>query len=133
MRQRLCSSALALASFGAIGIGIDIAAAQHAVGIGREPLELSAAQIQAIRHGLARHPVEPAQSGQHVGIGSHMPSTLAPQRFPNQVTLAVPQTRNYRFVKLPDRVLLVDPASETVAEIVSIPTGGAGSGREQTR
>jgi hypothetical protein len=129
MRQQYRSSALALASFGGIGI----AAVQHGVGVGRNPLDVSAAQLQAIRHGLARHPVEPAQSGQHVGIGSRMPSTLAPQRFPNQVTLAVPQTRNYRFVKLPDRVLPVDPASETVAEIVPIPTGRTGSVREQTR
>jgi hypothetical protein len=33
----------------------------------------------------------------------------------------VPETRDYLFVKLPDRILLIDPVTGMVAEIVGAP------------
>ena len=37
---------------------------------------------------------------------------------PNNVASDVPATRNLLFVKLPDRVLLIDPDSKAIAEIL---------------
>jgi hypothetical protein len=37
------------------------------------------------------------------------------------VTDQVPETKSYLFIKLPDRILLIDPDSKAVAEIVGAP------------
>jgi hypothetical protein len=50
------------------------------------------------------------------------------RQLPNQVTTQVPQTKSYLFVKLPDRILLIDPDTKLVAEIVAAPPGTTGSG-----
>jgi hypothetical protein len=46
---------------------------------------------------------------------------------PNDVQAQVPQAREMLFIKLPDRILLIDPGSRAVAEIVIAPstTGSA--------
>jgi len=41
-----------------------------------------------------------------------------PHAMPNSVTQQVPETQNYEFVKLPDRVLRVDPTDRSIAAIV---------------
>ena len=40
------------------------------------------------------------------------------QSLPTNVTNQVPEAKNLLFVKLPDRVLLIDPDSKMVSEIV---------------
>jgi hypothetical protein len=40
---------------------------------------------------------------------------------PDDVTAQVPETKTYLFVKLPDRILLIDPDTKVVAEIVGAP------------
>jgi hypothetical protein len=43
---------------------------------------------------------------------------MTAQALPNNVTDQVPEAKNLLFVKLPDRVLLIDPDSKLVTEIV---------------
>ena len=50
---------------------------------------------------------------------------------PNNVTAQVPETKGLLFVKLPDRVLLIDPDNKAVLEIVA-DSSTAGSGNTQT-
>jgi hypothetical protein len=56
---------------------------------------------------------------------------------PDDVTAQVPETKDYLFVKLPDRILIIDPDSKTVAEIVAAPatTGSSpdGAANSQSR
>jgi hypothetical protein len=40
---------------------------------------------------------------------------------PDDVTAQVPETKSFLFIKLPDRILLIDPDSGRVAEIVGAP------------
>lgn len=41
----------------------------------------------------------------------------------------MPETKSYLFIKLPDRILLIDPDTKTVAEIVGAPaTTGSSQG-----
>ena len=48
---------------------------------------------------------------------------------PNDMTAQMPETKSYLFIKLPDRILLIDPDTKTVAEIVGAPaTTGSQSG-----
>jgi hypothetical protein len=45
----------------------------------------------------------------------------------------MPETKSYPFIKLPDRILLIDPDTKTVAEIVGAPatTGSSLGGTNQ--
>jgi hypothetical protein len=57
---------------------------------------------------------------------------VSQQPLPNQMTSDMPQTKKLLFVKLPDRILLIDPDQQIVAEI--IPTdenGGQGDTSSQ--
>jgi hypothetical protein len=47
------------------------------------------------------------------------------------VTAQVPETKTFLFVKLPDRILLIDPDSKAVAEIVGGPAS-TGSGQHDS-
>jgi hypothetical protein len=55
---------------------------------------------------------------QQAQIGSKPPSTVSQQALPDQATSDVPQTKRLLFVKLPDRILLIDPDEQAVAEII---------------
>jgi hypothetical protein len=43
---------------------------------------------------------------------------VTPHGLPSDVTAQVPATKNLLFVKLPDRILLIDPDERQVAEII---------------
>jgi hypothetical protein len=50
---------------------------------------------------------------------------------PDNVTAQVPEAKGYLFVKLPDRILLIDSHTGAVAEIVGAPatTGSSPAGQ----
>jgi hypothetical protein len=58
---------------------------------------------------------------------------------PSDVQAQVPEVKQMLFVKLPDRVLLIDPDSQAVAEILMVPVttgsspGSSGSSGSPTR
>jgi hypothetical protein len=68
--------------------------------------------------GLAIAPSPPAPAGAQPQVGSKVPDSMSAQALPNNVTDQVPEAKNLLFVKLPDRVLLIDPDSKLVTEIV---------------
>jgi hypothetical protein len=43
---------------------------------------------------------------------------MSAQKLPNNVTDQVPDTKGLLFVKLPDRIVLIDPDTKLVTEIV---------------
>jgi hypothetical protein len=114
----LHAGTLALALFGSGGF----AAAQNAPAStgGQEKLNLSQSQEQAVTQGLAD---EPSQTvlGYEGQVGSKPPDSLTQRQLPNDVTAQMPETKSYLFIKLPDRILLIDPDTKTVAEIVGAP------------
>jgi hypothetical protein len=116
MRMQLRASAIALALLGSVGL----ATAQNPPGGAQEKLNLSPSQGQTVSQGLSREPSQPAQ-GYQGQVGSHPPESLKQQLLPNDVTAQVPQTKKMLFIKLPDRILLIDPDSKAVAEIVTSP------------
>jgi hypothetical protein len=46
---------------------------------------------------------------------------MTSKALPDAVTTQVPTAKTYLFVKLPDRILLIDPDTKLVAEIVGGP------------
>jgi hypothetical protein len=71
-----------------------------------------------VSQGLATSPSQPAPAGAQPQVGNKVPDSMTAQALPNIVTDQVPEAKNLLFVKLPDRVLLIDPDSKLVTEIV---------------
>ena len=113
---------LALAFLG----GVSFAAAQNAPGGGaQKKLNLSQPKEQQVTQGLTREPAQ-AAPGYRGDVGSKPPDSMAQKPLPDDVTDQVPETKTYLFIKLSDRILLIDPDSKEVAEIVGgPPTTGA--------
>ena len=112
MRTLLQASAVALAVIG--GAGVAFAQNQP------EKLNLSQSKEKQVTDGLSREQSQsaPGYQGQ---IGSKLPDSLSVKPMPDDVTGQVPETKTYLFVKLPDRILLIDPDTKVVAEIVGAP------------
>jgi hypothetical protein len=109
--------------------GTGAAVAQNSQqGSQQDKLNLNSSQQQTIKQGLADQPAHnvPEYNWQ---IGDKSPSSETAQRLPNDVQDQVPAAKQMLFVKLPDRILLVDPDTQIVAEIImDQATTGSGSG-----
>lgn len=79
---------------------------------------LTPAQRQAIVQALRGEQAQTSAQAQQAQIGSKPPNTVSQQALPDQATSDVPQTKRLLFVKLPDRILLIDPDEQAVAEII---------------
>jgi type II secretory pathway pseudopilin PulG len=120
MRMQIRAGTIALALLGSASLAL----AQTSSGGSQEKLNLSQQQERAVSQGLRN---EQAQNGQgYQGqVGSTPPASLQQKQLPSNVTDQVPATKTYLFIKLPDRILLIDPDSKAVAEIVG-PEGTTG-------
>ena len=100
-------------------------------------LNLTQQQKQAVDRGLSGQPSQHATADLKMRVGEPLPSSMTPQDMPNSVTQQVPETKSYKFVKLPDRVLMVDPTDRSIAEIIPNPgtptTTGAAPVTPRTR
>jgi hypothetical protein len=116
MNQLIRAGAITAAIFSSVGL----AAAQTAPS--RAPdsaqVDLTQRQEQMVSQGLAASPSQPAPVGAQPQVGSKVPDSMSAQSLPSNVTDQVPEAKNLLFVKLPDRVLLIDPDSKLVTEIV---------------
>jgi hypothetical protein len=118
-RIRACLGTLALI------IGTNYAAAQSSQ---QEKLNLSPTKEQAVTQGLANEPARnvPGFSGQ---VGSKAPASERGKPLPGNVQAEVPEAKQMLFIKLDDRIVLIDPDTQVVAEIIMTPvTTGAGAG-----
>jgi len=132
MHRWLYAGTLALVLAGGVGY----AAAEDAIpgqGSSQERLNLNRQQEQSIMKGLHDKQAQSNPSGYQGQLGTKVPDSMSAQKLPGDVADQVPQTKGYYFVKLPDRVLLLDPDTKTVVEIVAGPeTTGAGSNAPQS-
>jgi hypothetical protein len=116
MKTHLRLSALTLAVVGSANFAL----AQSTLGGGdntQNQLSLTQAQKQAIKQGLANEQTQTA-SGSQGQVGSKAPGSTTPHALPSNVMNQIPQAKKYLFVKLPDRILLIDPDQQLVAEII---------------
>ena len=117
MQEPLRASLITLALVAGIDlsvVGFDNAAAQGS------QVNLNSTQEQAVKQGLANQPTQnlPGFSGQ---MGSKLPSSESAQPLPSDVQAQVPAVKELLFVKLPDRIVLIDPDSKAVAQIILAP------------
>jgi len=111
MNQLIRAGAITVAIFSSIGY----ASAQRASGYDHP--DLTATQQRTVNQGLANSPSQPAPGAQPQ-VGDKVPDSMNAQSLPTNVTNQVPEAKNLLFVKLPDRVLLIDPVSKMVSEII---------------
>jgi hypothetical protein len=126
MRRYLGAGAIAFT----LVAGIGFASAQTSSGT-TQP-QLSDQQRQSIRQGLANQPNDNAPSGYQGQVGTKVPDSMKGHPMPNSVATDVPAVKSLLFVKLPDRVLLIDPDTEIVAELVPArdTTGGTSTPKQ---
>jgi hypothetical protein len=99
----------------AIFSSINFAAAQRASNSNHP--DLTPTQQRTLSQGLANSPSQSAPAAQPQ-VGDKMPDSMTAQSLPGNVTDQVPEAKNLLFVKLPDRVLLIDPDNKVVTELV---------------
>jgi hypothetical protein len=132
MRLQLRASAIALALLAGIGCA---AAQTHqstnqgapnaspAQGPTQGGVSLNPMHGKKITQGLSLEHVQSAPSDFDGRVGTKVPDSMTPKVLPGDVTAQVPEAQGYLFVKMPDRVLLIDPDSKTVVEIVPALSG----------
>lgn len=82
-----------------------------------QPLELTPVQRQTIYRTIVREPVEVAPPAIEYRVGTRVPPGVRLYTVPREVAVEVPAIRSYRYVRVNNRVVLVDPAtSEVVAD-----------------
>jgi hypothetical protein len=116
MNQLIRAGAITVAIFSSVGF----AAAQNASSQtpGSPHADLTATQQHAVSQGLASSPPQSAPADSQPQVGNKLPDSMTAQALPNGVTDQVPQVKNLLFVKLPDRVMLIDPDTKLVTEIL---------------
>jgi hypothetical protein len=125
MRQVIRACSIAFALLGSIGV----AAGQRGPGTAQSgQLSLTPTQEENVGKGLASQPTQTPPAGYNAQLGAKAHEQLRAQPLPNNVTAQIPETKDYLFIKLPDRVLLIDPVNEVVAEIVPLSASTTGSG-----
>jgi hypothetical protein len=119
MSQLIRAGVITLAIFSSISF----AAAQR--GPGTSQIDLTPPQERMVSQGLASSPSQPMPSGEQPKVGSAVPDSLTAQSMPSSVSDQVPEAKGLLFVKLPDRIVLIDPETKLVTEIVidSVTTG----------
>jgi len=130
MSQLIRAGAITLAIFSSVGL----AAGQNAPSQtpGTAHADLTAKQQQTLSQGLASSPSQSAPIGAQPQVGDKVPDSMTAQSLPSNVTDQVPEVKKLLFVKLPDRVILIDPDSKLVSEIVMDPDSATGSNSATT-
>ncbi|MEA2918451.1 MAG: hypothetical protein QOJ15_10532 [Bradyrhizobium sp.] len=110
MSKLIRAGAITLAIFSSVGF----AAAQTPPGS-----DLTATQQRTVSQGLASSPSQTAPAGMQPQVGDKIPDSMTAQQLPSSVTDQVPEAKQLLFVKLPGRIILIDPDTKLVSEIVT--------------
>jgi hypothetical protein len=83
---------------------------------------LTSTQERMVSQALATAPSQSAPVGVQPQVGGKLPDSMTAQALPSDVTDQAPEAKQLLFVKLPDRIVLIDPDTQVVTEIVMDPT-----------
>jgi hypothetical protein len=123
--------------------GVTLAAAQSATSPSPSPssaaagtggskadqLKLSSEQKRQVVQGLAAERNQLTPPGFKVAVGATVPASVSLVPVPLAISNDVPTTKNYSFVKLENKdILLVDPKDRMIAEVINAPAATTGSG-----
>jgi hypothetical protein len=80
-------------------------------------IELTPEQKTVIHRSITRDHAAAAPNVR-VKVGEHVPSSVTLQSFPETVVVEAPTLKRYKYFNLQDRVVLVDPETDEVVDIV---------------
>ena len=131
MNRLLYSGAISLVILGSAGAATGQNANDATQSNNAHP-NLTQAQQQMVSNGLASSPSR-SSSGAQPQVGDKVPDSMSAESMPHNVGDQVPEAKELLFVKLPDRILLIDPDTKLVSEIVTEPgtTGSATGGQDK--
>ena len=82
-------------------------------------INITAEQRHIIKEIVLKAPnVEKAPADVDVTVGSTVPSTVTVQPFPTDVSTKVPQVKTHTFFVQGDKVIIVNPVDNKIAEVV---------------
>ena len=115
MKSMLRVSAAAIALF----VAVPFASAQTTIIQRSEPgvVELSPAQRTVIYRHVRERPVAVVPQVE-LRVGAPVPAAVELQAFPDEVYVEVPTLRRYRYFHVHNQVVLVDPATSEIVEII---------------
>ena len=97
--------------------GVAIAADTGATS--RDPLSLTSAQQKEIWQSVNKQNMKDATpSGFRPAVGQVVPGSIKLHAMPGDATRQVPAVKSYDFVMLQSDVLLIDPASKKIVDII---------------
>ena len=106
--------------------------AAHAQGPTQEPaapmakLNLTLEQRHVIKELIKDMKIEPAETPARVEqagieeVGDNLPQDAALRPVPGDISRKVPQIKTHRFLYTADRILIVDPKDNRVAEVIEL-------------
>jgi hypothetical protein len=83
-------------------------------------LQLSDAQRQAVYQSISTRPSkkDTAPPGFRPAVGAQVPASIKLEPLPKAVVELVPKTADYQYAFVANQVLIVDPRSRTVVEVI---------------
>jgi hypothetical protein len=84
----------------------------------QQPLVLTPVQRQTVYRTIVQQPVQEVSPTVEYRVGTRVPADARLYEMPPQVAVEVPAIKSYKYMRVNDRVVLVDPAtSEVVGEV----------------
>jgi uncharacterized protein DUF1236 len=86
--------------------------------ITRERVDLTPAQRTIIYRSVSRERVRTPSADVQVRLGARVPRSVELYEMPTTIVEEVPTLRRYRYMVVNDEVVLVDPATSEVVEVI---------------
>jgi hypothetical protein len=86
--------------------------------ITRERVDLTPAQRTIIYRSVSRERVRAPSADVQVRLGARVPRSVQLYEMPTTIVEEVPPLRRYRYMVVNDEVVLVDPATSEVVEVI---------------
>lgn len=105
--------------------GIAVAAAQDSPPAGLPNLHLSPEQRQTIYQSVSSKPAEKSAAPDtfRAAIGANVPDTVKLAPMPKAVVDLIPQTKDFQTAYIANQVLIVEPNSRRVVEVITQTNG----------
>ncbi len=117
MKRLLCASVTAIALFATIGAA---AAAGSTTAPGKSALKLTSTQRHEIYQDVSKQKMSQAIPAKFAAtVGEMVPSSVKLGRLPASAIKQVPAAKSYKYAMLGEDVVLVNPSSKKVADVIT--------------
>jgi hypothetical protein len=82
---------------------------------------LTAAQESSVRNTLGIEQAQPAPDGYQPEVGGKIPTSLQTREVPFELTQQIPQLQTFHYALMPGYIVVVDPKTDTVWELIETP------------